>query len=127
MRDEVEIARAPGDRAWLAAPGPLEHHDDNDQAVHLWHDAEQFFNTSAWSAGPEEEADMDACSDCTVGLSGDEDVLPDDEVLDADTTAEAYHQGKDLQVLCAQRDVLSSRGLCQCGIWCCMEVHMSCT
>ncbi len=99
MRDEVEVARAPGDPAWLAHG--LEHHDDDDQVAQLWHDAEQFFNASAWSTGPDEEVAMDACSDCTeAGLSGDEDVLPEDEALEADTTAEAYRQGKDLQVCC---------------------------
>lgn len=97
MREGLEVVRG-GDRAgWLAAP-PSEYDDDEgNENAPLWHEAEQFFNHCSWPVDVEDATNMETCSECSEGLSGDEDVLPIDEVLEADTTAEAYHSGKDMQ------------------------------
>lgn len=94
MREGLEVVQA-GDRGgWLAAP-PSEYDDDG---APLWHEAEQFFNNCTWPVDVDDAITMDSCSECSEGLSGDEDILPLDEVLEADTTAEAYLSGKDMQV-----------------------------
>ena len=99
MREGLEVVQG-GDRAgWLAAPPS----DYDDEGAPLWHEAEQFFNHCSWAVDVDETINMDTCSECSDGLSGDEDILPVDDALEADTTAEAYHSGKDMQVLvCVQ-------------------------
>lgn len=91
-----DVVHAADHAARFLAP-PASEYDD--EGAPLWHEAEQFFNHCSWPIDVEDAITMDTCSECSEGLSGDEDILPVDEEVEADTTAEAYHCGKDMQVV----------------------------